>query len=163
LGATETGKRWGRVIEVLILRALVLDAQGKQDEALEPLARALALAEPEGYVRIFVGEGAPMAKLLRQAASRGTALDYVSKLLAAIEPDTALKRLPSAPPLIEPLSERELEVLRLLKTELPGPEIARELVIALSTMRTHTQNIYSKLNVNNRRAAVHKAEKLGLI
>ena len=161
--ATETGKRWGRVIELLILRALVLNAQGKQDEALEPLARALALAEPEGYVRIFVDERKPMAALLHQAASRGIALDYVGELLAAYEPDTAPKELPSTAPLVEPLSKRELEVLRWLKTELSGPEIARELTIALSTLRTHTQNIYSKLNVNNRRAAVNRAEELHLI
>jgi LuxR family maltose regulon positive regulatory protein len=163
MDATQTGKRWGRLIELLILEALLLDAQGKQDEALERLTRALTLAEPEGYVRIFVGEGEPMAALLRQAGSRGIALDYVGELLAAHEPDTIPRELPPTTPLVEPLSKRELQVLRLLKTELSGPEIADELMIALSTLRTHTQSIYSKLNVNNRRGAVNRAEELNLI
>jgi len=163
MDATETGKRWGRVIELLILRALVLDAQGKRDEALESLTGALSLAKPEGYVRVFVDEGEPMAEMLREAGSRGVALDYVVELLAAYQPDTIPREPPATIAPIEPLSKRELEVLRLLRTELSGPEIARELVIALSTMRTHTQNIYTKLNVNNRRAAVNRAEELNLI
>jgi LuxR family maltose regulon positive regulatory protein len=100
---------------------------------------------------------------------------YIDKLLAAFEveqkrsavesplPDWQSQSSPTLQPLIEPLSQRELEVLRLLKTELSGPEIAHELVISLSTVRTHTKSIYSKLNVNNRRAAVKRAEELYLI
>ena len=163
LDATETGKRWRRVVELLVLQALVLGAQRKQDEALEPLGRALALAEPEGYVRTFVDEGEPIAALLRRVASRGVAPGYTRKLLAAFEPDTLPGKPPSTTTLIEPLSERELEVLRLLKTELSGPEIARELVIALSTLRTHTRNIYGKLGVRNRMQAVARAKSLGLL
>ena len=171
LPAAEEGGRAGSVIEILVLQALAHEAQGDIPLALVPLSRALTLAEPEGYVRLFVDEGTPMAQLLREAAARGIMPDYTSKLLAASSPPRPLassppRRSPTSPspqPLIEPLSQRELDVLRLLKTELSGPEIARQLVIALSTVRTHTKRIYSKLNVNNRRAAVKRATELDLI
>ena len=150
----------------------------KRIKAVQLLGEALALAEPGGFIRIFVDEGPPMAQLLLEAASSGIMPDYVGKLLAAFEaehPSSAgespLFNSPAALPeghgdgelLTEPLSQRELEVLRMFKTELSGPEIARELVIALSTVRTHTKSIYSKLNVNNRRAAVKRAAELNLI
>ena len=177
LQAAEEGSRMGSVIEILVLQALAHQAQGSIPPALAPLERALTLAEPEGYVRIFVDEGKPMAELLtRIAAKEGTprVKTYILKLLSAL---MNTKRLipPAAPlwiktrlsvspqPLIEPLSERELEVLRLLRTDLNGPEIARELMVSLSTLRTHTQNIYAKLGVNNRRAAVRRAEELDLL
>jgi LuxR family maltose regulon positive regulatory protein len=180
LKAAEQGKRMGSVIEILVLQALAHHAQGDISRALYPLGRALNLAEPQGYVRIFVDEGPPMTLLLKQLCRKGVAVDYVAKILAACE-TTDGRRLPTAgePPdralssssvsrrpssaLVEPLSKRELEVLRLLGTELNGPEIARELGVALTTMRTHTQNIYGKLGVNNRRAAVRCAEELDLI
>jgi LuxR family transcriptional regulator, maltose regulon positive regulatory protein len=121
-------------------------------------------------VRIFIDEGPRIAQLLREAAARAILPAYTAKLLAALEveqPTSAgASPLPSATPtqpLIEPLSQRELEVLRLFKTELSGPEIAQALVIALSTVRTHTKGIYSKLNVNSRRAAVKRATELGLL
>ena len=101
-----------------------------------------------------------MTALLREAAEHGTALKYVSQLRAAF--GKAEGGRPVAQLLIEPLSERELEVLRMLGTELNGPEIARELMVSLNTMRTHTKNIYDKLGVNNRRAAVRRAEDLDL-
>jgi LuxR family maltose regulon positive regulatory protein len=111
-----------------------------------------------------------MEKLLREVAARKIMPNYTSKLLAAFEAQeqegTSASPIPTfsaSQPLIEPLSQRELEVLRLFKTELSGPEIARELGIALSTIRTHTDSIYSKLKVNNRRAAVKRAAELGLI
>jgi LuxR family maltose regulon positive regulatory protein len=170
LQAAEEGERTGSVIEILVLQALTHQAQGDIPAALVPLERALRLAEPEGYVRIFVDEGPAMAHLLREAAARGIMPDYTGKLLATFETEQQRSegesRLPPSPasqPLIEPLSQRELEVLRLFKTELSGPEIAQELVIGLSTLRTHTKSIYSKLNVNNRRAAVKRAEELDLI
>ncbi|MCG3207668.1 MAG: HTH-type transcriptional regulator MalT [Anaerolineae bacterium] len=168
--AAEEGGRMGSAIEILVLQALAYQRQGDIPAALAPLERALKLAEPEGYVRIFVNEGASMAQLLREATARGIMPTYTGKLLAVFEAeqqtDVAESPLPTAPispPLIEPLSQRELELLRLFKTELSGPEIARELVVALSTVRTHTKSIYSKLNVNNRRAAVNRAIELGLI
>jgi LuxR family maltose regulon positive regulatory protein len=127
--------------------------------ALASLQRALTLAEPEGYVRLFVDEGPPMASLLRAAGKEGIAPSYVHRLLAAFGAvDT-----PGRQDLIEPLSERELHVLRLLGTDLDGPDIARELVVSLNTMRTHTKNIYAKLGVNNRRAAVRRARELDLL
>ena len=161
LKAAEEGGRTGSVIEILVLQALAYQAQGDIPPALVSLERALMLAEPEGYVRIFVDEGPPMAALLRGAAKHGTTPNYVSQLRAAFE--KAEGRTPVTQLLIEPLSERELEVLRLLGTELNGPGIARELMVSLNTMRTHTKNIYSKLGVNNRRAAVRRAEELDLL
>jgi LuxR family maltose regulon positive regulatory protein len=164
LHAAEDSGRTGSVIEMLILQALVLQAQHADlPAALVPLERALTLAEPEGYVRIFVDEGSPMAVLLEAAAKHGIARTYVRQLLASF--DKPVDRVPATAKqgLIEPLSERELDVLRLLGTDLDGPEIARELVVSLNTMRTHTKSIYSKLGVNNRRAAVRRAEELELL
>ena len=129
--------------------------------ALAPLERALILAEPEGYVRLFVDEGPPMAVLLREAAIKGAAPNYVALLRRTFGKAEGEK--PASQLLNEPLSERELEVLRLLATDLNGPEIARELMVSLNTMRTHTKNIYSKLAVNNRRTAVRRAEELDLL
>jgi LuxR family transcriptional regulator, maltose regulon positive regulatory protein len=160
LHAAEEGKRTGSVIEILMLQALANLLQGDIPAALVPLQQALTLAEPEGYVRMFVDEGPPMALLLEAAAKHGIALNYVRYLLTAF--GSAEDRTPVKQGLIEPLSEREMEVLRLLATDLNGPEIARELVVSLNTMRTHTKNIYSKLGVNDRRAAVRRAKELGL-
>jgi LuxR family maltose regulon positive regulatory protein len=161
LKAAHEGGRTGSVIEILVLQALAHQAQGDIPAALAPLSRALTLAEPEGYVRMFVDEGSPMAILLEAAAKHGIAPTYVRQLLIAF--GKAEDRTPVKQGLLEPLSERELEVLRLLRTDLNGPEIARELVVSLNTMHTHTKNIYSKLGVNNRRAAVRRAEELDLL
>ncbi|HLO15204.1 MAG TPA: LuxR C-terminal-related transcriptional regulator, partial [Anaerolineales bacterium] len=149
LHAAEEGKRMGSVIEVLALLALAHAAQGDIPLALVSLERALTLAEPEGYVRIFLDEGKPMAELLKRAGKN--------------KPSFLEKQVINPQSLIEPLSENELEVLRLLRTELSGPEIARKRMVSLSTIRTHTQHIYAKLGVNNRRAAVRCAEELGLL
>jgi LuxR family maltose regulon positive regulatory protein len=161
LQAAQEGGRMGSAIEILVLQALAHQAQGDIPHALAPLERALALAEPEGYVRIFVDEGPPMADLLREAAKHCAVPNYFSQLRAAF--GQAERTTPVTQPILEPLTERELEVLRLLRTELSGPEIARELVVSLNTMRTHTKNIYSKLGVNSRRSAVRRAEELGLL
>ena len=181
LKAAQEGGRAGSEIEILVLQALAYQAQGELQAALLPLEQALALAEPEGYVRMFVDEGPSMRQLLLESSVRRIMPDYTGKLLAAfeaqgqgsarafpiplssasqslIEPETQ----PAKTGLVEPLSQRELEILRLFKTELSGPEIANQLVIALSTVRTHTKSIFSKLNVNNRRAAVKRAAELGL-
>jgi LuxR family maltose regulon positive regulatory protein len=158
LHAAEEGKRTGSVIEILVLQALAHQMQGDLSAALTPLERALTLAEPEGYIRIFVDEGPPMAVLLEEAMKHGIAPNSVRHLLTAT--GSAEDRPPVTQGLIEPLSERELEVLRLLRTDLTGPEIARELIVSLNTIRTHTKNIYSKLGVNDRRAAVRRAEEL---
>ena len=146
-----------------MLQALAHQTQGDIPAALLPLERALTLAEPEGYVRIFVDEGTPWRILLEAAAKRGIARAMSGQLLAALGGKAEEANAALQPGLIEPLSERELEVLRLLGTDLTGPEIAREFMVSLNTMRTHTNNIYSKLGVNNRRAAVRRAEELDLL
>lgn len=160
LRAAEEGERAGSVIEILVLRALAYQRQGDIPAALSCLERAVTLAEPEGYVRVFADEGPPMASLLRVAAKQRTAGNYVRKLLAAVTETE--QNGPVKQALIEPLSERELDVLRLLGTELDGPAIARELMVSLNTVRTHTKHIYAKLAVTNRRAAVRRAAELDL-
>ena len=160
LQAAEEGGRMGSAIEILILQALTLYLKGNLSAALVPLERVLTLAEPDGYVRIFLDEGKPMAALLEAAAKHGIALNYVRSLLTTFDVDES--KTPTKQAMSDPLSERELEVLRLLRTDLSGPDIARELIVSLNTFRTHTKNIYSKLEVNNRRAAVRRAEELDL-
>ncbi len=159
--AADAGGRTGRVIEILVLQALAHQALGDIPAALGFLGRAVMLAEPEGYVRVFLDEGRPMTSLLRAAAKQGTRQDYARRLLAAVS--GAEHNIPLEQALIEPLSERELDVLRLLGSELDGPAIARELMVSLNTMRTHTKNIYAKLAVTNRRAAVRRAAELNLL
>ena len=171
LTAAEAGGRTGSVIDILVMQALTRHAGGDTPSALVPLDRALNLAEPEGYVRVFVSHGPPMATLLTEVAQQRTGSDYGRRLLAACTDDGATA--PAANPseqvtrlgagLVETLSERELEVLNLLATDLDGPDIARRLFVSLNTMRTHTKSIYAKLGVNNRRAAVRRAEELGLL
>jgi LuxR family maltose regulon positive regulatory protein len=165
LPAAEAGGRTGRVIEILILRALACQARRDIPAALACLDRAVTLAEPEGYIRLFADEGLPLASLLRAAERQRTAPNYVRRLLAAVResgPDRPAGQAPGKQALIDPLSERELDVLRLLGTELDGPAIARELMVSLNTVRTHTKNIYAKLAVTSRRAAVRRAAELGV-
>ncbi len=157
-------------LRVIVLQAVALDAHGETEKAVHVLGEALELAEPGSFIRIFVDEGLPMSRLLSQAVDRGIKPDYIRRLLGifATEAQGSTGESPhlaplSPQPLIEPLSEREREVLRLLRTELNGPEIARELQVSLNTMRTHTKNIYNKLGANNRRAAVRRAEELDLL
>lgn len=170
LRAAEEGGRMGSVIEILILQSLAHELRGDRPAALAQLERALTLAAPEGYMRIFLDEGDAMTRLLTAAAGQGIMPDYTSKLLAAFAAEqkalvgeTARSAPTALSSSLEPLSRRELEILRLFKTELSGPEIAQELVIGLSTVRSHTKSIYSKLNVSSRRAAVLRAVELGLI
>ncbi len=158
--AATTGARAGSMIEILVLEALALQAQGDTAAALGALERALTASEPEGHVRVFMEEGQPMASLLREAAKRGIAPAHIAELLDSVAAPGRLS--PKKQGLIEPLSERELDVLRLLGSELSGPDIARELMVSLNTLRTHTKNIYTKLGVNNRRAALRRAQELDL-
>jgi LuxR family maltose regulon positive regulatory protein len=173
--AAEAGGRNGSVIEILILQALAHQAKHDLPSALASLERALTLAEPEGYERLFADEGEPMRLLIldfglwivKQKRGESQKLTgYVDKLLAAVPQPAAPSQAafsiqPSS--MVEPLSERELEVLKLLGTELSGPEIASKLNVSLNTLRTHTKNIYSKLGANNRLAAIRRAEELGLL
>jgi LuxR family maltose regulon positive regulatory protein len=125
------------------------------------LGRALALAEPEGYVRIFVDEGRAVAGLLYEAASRGIKPEYTGRLLAAFP--TAVPPAPKQAGLVEPLSERELEVLRLIAEGLSNEEAAQRLVLSLPTIKWHASNIYGKLGVKSRTEAVARAKALGIL
>ncbi len=158
LSAAENGGRVRTVMEILALQALA-----QQDVA--PLERALKLAERDGWIRVFVGEGPPMVKLLEMLSGSRPDWAFLRRVLEAsnrgTRPDPA-SPAPTAQPLIDPLSDREIDVLRLLASDLGGPDIARQLVVSLNTVRTHTKHIYTKLGVNNRRGAVSKAHQLGL-
>jgi LuxR family maltose regulon positive regulatory protein len=167
LKAADEGRRLGSVIEILVLQALAHEAQGNIPLAFVPLDRALALAEPEGYVRIFVDEGMPMAQLLSEAVAHGIMPDYVGKLLAEFEAEGQKNEdksyLPSTQPLIEPLSQRELEVLQLIAQGLSNREISERLFLALSTVKGHNRIIFGKLQVQRRTEAVARARELGLV
>jgi LuxR family maltose regulon positive regulatory protein len=157
-----------REIELLNLQALVLHAGGETVQAIDPLNRALALAEPSGFVQIFVDEGQPMARLLYEAVARGLVPAYARRLLAAFpasdvdqpgRPDTE----PAQADLIEPLSDRELEVLQLIAGGLTNREIASRLFLSLNTVKGHSRNIYGKLGVHSRTQAVARARSLGIL
>jgi LuxR family maltose regulon positive regulatory protein len=170
LEASQAAGRTADVIRVRSLQALAFQAQGNEGRALSALEHALSLAEPEGYVRTFVDEGAPMARLLRRAIAmrfggtetHGIAPGYPSRLLAAIR-QIPLATTQAAQALVEPLTERELEVLRLIAGGLSNREIALQLVVAVSTVKSHINHLYGKLEVRNRTQAVARAQKLGLL
>jgi len=185
LEAAEAGGRTSKSIEILNLQALVLQARDEQVQAMTTLERALTLAEPGGFVRIFVDEGPQMARLLEQLHRRGVAVAYITQILAAFEttrqgtggdadaairppttrttlaPSSVVDRPSSA--LVEPLSERELEVLQLITEGLTNREIASRLFLALNTVKAHTRNIYGKLGVRSRTQAVARARALGVL
>ncbi len=164
LEAAEAGGRRGTEIDILVQLALAHQLAGERSAALTSLDHALTLAASEGYVRVFVNEGPPMAALLQAAVARGLAPAVVRQLLAVSGRNyTAGVRDASHSGLPERLSDREREVLRLLGTDMSGPEIARQLVVSLNTVRTHTKSIYTKLGVNNRRSAVLRAADLDLL
>lgn len=162
LEAAQARERRGSVIKILTLQALAFQAQSDIDRAVSRLEQALSLAEPEGYIRIFVDEGQPMAPLLQRVLSQDIAFRYASRLLAALK-ETAAPAPSAAQPLVEPLSERELEVLRLVAAGLSNREIAEELYLSINTIKVHTRNIYGKLNVHGRMQAVERARELGLM
>ena len=156
------------MIEILNLQALALQAGGREAEARAALERGLTLAEPLGFARTFVDEGTAMARLLYAAASRGVAPGYARRLLAAFPtPEPEVARSASSPDqesdLLEPLSERELEVLQLVADGLSNREIASRLYLSLNTIKGHTRNIYGKLGVHSRTQAVARARALGLL
>jgi LuxR family maltose regulon positive regulatory protein len=178
LVAAEDGGRTGSVIEIEALRARALDAAGDQHAALAALDHAVRLAEPDRWVRVLIDAGRGMSDLLHALAGRYDP-DYLRQLLTATATSSAdelrsdgsedepapheVMRGLRTGSLADPLSERELDVLRFLASDLDGPGIARQLVVSLHTVRTHTKHIYTKLGVNSRRAAVTKAHQLGIL
>jgi LuxR family maltose regulon positive regulatory protein len=176
LQAAEAGGRMGSVIEILLLQALAHQAQGNLAPALRALQRALQLAEPEGYVRIFVDEGPPMARLLYEALSQDVEAEMIRRLLAAFPvANSSLKseQTTSSPwrgpksegiePPIESLSERELEVLQLIAEGLGNQEIATRLYLSPHTVKVHARNIYGKLGASSRTHAIAKGQALGIL
>ena len=170
--------RTGSRIEIQVLRAVALAAAGEQDAAVAALAGTLTLAHPQGYVRVFADEGAPMSALLGRlvaaqrrdpAAAGGVPLAYLGRLRRTFEhqaaPATSPPRGPGAgiPGLVEPLSKRELEVLRLLAAGKPNREIAGDLYVAVDTVKKHITHIFEKLGAANRTQAAARARDLGLL
>jgi len=168
LAVAETGGQTSRTIEILILQALAFEAGDDTTRAMVALERALTLAEPGGFIRVFVDEGPPMACLLNKAATRGIAPDYTRRLLSAFpvaeSGQAALSKTQVLKPeLVEPLTEREREVLELVAAGLTNPKIASRLFLSLNTVKAHTRNIYGKLEVHSRTQAVARARELGLL
>jgi ATP/maltotriose-dependent transcriptional regulator MalT len=156
----------GSVIEILMLQALALQALAQPEHALATLERALVLAEPEGYMRLFLDEGPAMLALLRLAHARGLAPTYLAMLLVSAGEQaaaTASHPTPRSTILVEPLTERELEVLHLIAVGASNEEIAEQLVIAIGTVKRHVSNIFGKLTVSNRTQAVARAQAIGLL
>jgi LuxR family maltose regulon positive regulatory protein len=166
LAAAEDGRREGSAVEILSLLALAHDARGDRAASAVALHEALERAEREGYVRVFVDEAPAAVPLLRTHALKGVAGDHARRVLTGAAPAAAAQAAGNSNGngngLVDELSGRELEVLRLLRSDLSGPDIARELMVSLNTMRTHTKSIYSKLGANSRREAVRRAAELGL-
>ena len=162
LAAAENGGRMGSVIEILVLQALAYALHGIGSTWEAPLRRALILAQPQGYARLFVNEGEPILHLLKQVGLENpNQKAYRDKLLAAfgVQSNKDVK----SQPLVDPLSERELEILSLIAAGLKNKEIAAELIISLNTVLYHVKNIYGKLGVNKRTLAITRARELGLI
>ena len=158
----EQSERTGSLLRVLVLQALAYQQYDDFTQAMHTLQKALFLAEPEGYVRLFLDEGPAIAALLRLVVAQGPASAYVDTLLAAFE---APSTRPSAisQPLIEPLSERELEILGLIAAGMSNRQIADELVLSVGTVKWHLNNIYGKLGVRSRTQAVAQARELNLL
>ncbi len=164
---------WGRAIELYLMKAVVLSTLGKKEKALSSLKVALKMAEPEGYSYLFVIQGKPLMGLLRQAIRQGIHREFAKKIFGIMEAEQlkarekTMKEKGGSPiagaEILEPLSERELDVLRLLNSKLSVPEIAEELSVAPSTIRTHVRVIYNKLGVHGRLEALQRARDLALI
>ena len=164
-------RRMGRLIEILALKALATQGMGDTEQAQIALTESLALAEPSGYMRVFLDAGSPLQLLLAQWLAHdaaGPLRDYAAHLLSQFETEAhevtaAQKKGPPTGGLIEPLSQRELEVLHLIATGYTNKEIAQELVVAPGTVKAHTSSIYRKLDVTNRTEAAARARQLGIL
>jgi LuxR family maltose regulon positive regulatory protein len=154
--------RLDSVIELAILKSLTLQAQRSESQAIQAITEALNISASSGYYSLYLDEGQPLLNLLQKAAGNRVPQPYYNQLLARFaKPSDVVQVHPQ--PLADPLSERELDVLRLLATNLTAPEIAEELIVGVSTVRTHIKHIYSKLYVHKRSAAVEKAIELGIL
>lgn len=161
LQEVDVTNQWGRTIEILVLQAIAFQAKKDISQALAVLEKAFSLAQPEGYTRVFLDEGEPLAKLLFQAKSHRISSEYASELLAAYS-GPASTELPPTQPLIEPLTLRELEVLKLIEAGSSNQDIASKLVISIPTVKRHISNIYAKLGVESRTQAVSTGRELKL-
>ena len=152
-------------LKAMVLQSVALRQSGEEDKALNLLAEALRLAEPSGFIRIFVDEGEPMAQLLSEISTQGMMPDYTSQLLAAFSRNKPKQTRPSLNKLAhtDPLSERELEVLQHIAEGLTNHEIATQLYLSLYTVKAHVRNIFGKLDVTNRTQAVARARELGIL
>jgi LuxR family maltose regulon positive regulatory protein len=154
-------------LKVMVLQAVALHTHGEKDKAVQLLGDALELAEPGGFIRIFIDEGISMAQLLSEALPHGMMPGYIAKLLAAFEADGETVKekshLSPAQSLIEPLSQRELEVLQLIAQGLSNREISERLFLALDTVKGHNRKIFGKLQVQSRTEAIARARQLGLL
>jgi LuxR family maltose regulon positive regulatory protein len=162
LRVSETSKRIGHIIEILILQSLIFQGKKDMDRSLVVLGRALSLAQPEGYTRVFLDEGEPILKLLYQAKNQRVGGNYASTLISKIG-NTLKAQQPSAQILIEPLTERELEVLRCIEAGYSNQDIADRLFISMPTVKRHISNIYSKLGSKSRTQAISLGRELGLL
>ena len=160
--AAEDAGRIGSLVEIFVLQAILYQDIGDIQKALNSLERALEIGRPEEYQRVFLDEGASMVELLRHAGSKGIESHYVSTILAGVRQVSSMTDYDDQP-LIDPLSERELELLQLLADGLSNREIAEHLIIAVGTVKAHTVSIYRKLNVNSRMQAVARARELNLL
>jgi len=162
-------------IDALALQALLHNARGEHSVALEKLTAAINLAQPGGFIRLFVDLGPQMADLLKQLIEQNVAVDYIGRILAAFKEDedrampgesdhlAAQSQPLSTQPLVQPLTNRELEILDLLAQRFQNKEIAEKLFISPETVKKHLNNIYGKLSVSNRRQAVEQARDLGIL
>jgi LuxR family maltose regulon positive regulatory protein len=164
LEAAQAGGRTTRLIEILLLQALAFQVQENTADAISKLENALSLAEPGGFVRIFVDEGSPIEALIKKIKPEDERMKkYLRKLRAAFSYKELHPASLGSQPLIEPLSEREIEVLQLIAEGLTNQEIASRLFLSLNTVKVHNRNIYAKLGTHNRTKAVAKATGLGVL
>jgi LuxR family maltose regulon positive regulatory protein len=154
-------------LRVMILHSVAHHAKGETDKAVDMLEKALTLAKPGGFIRLFLDEGAPIKNLLSIAATRGIMPHYVARLLAAFESGLLESERPqrqvSCQHLVEPLSERELEILQLLAQGLSNREIGERLFLAIPTVKGYNRNIFAKLQVRRRTEAVAHAREIGVL
>jgi LuxR family maltose regulon positive regulatory protein len=153
------------IIRYKTFQAILLNQCNRQEQALGAMQKALLLSRAEGYVRSILDEGKAVEEVLRMAIAAGIEAEYASTLLTALRSESRLSssQTPAAAGLVDPLSPRELQVLRFLMSDLSIPEIAEELIVSASTVRSHVKKIYNKLDVHSRYEAIRKAKELNFL